>query len=125
MKFGKRIDRIGGRRHARREPVLAAATALTLNYGKLVVLTNLSRTGARIRGFSANKGRDVWIRTGSIDTLATVVWRRHDLCGVCFDEPLSERQIREMQRATRISLHGSCTPEEQLAAEEWQSGFAR
>ncbi|HZU51427.1 MAG TPA: PilZ domain-containing protein [Sphingomicrobium sp.] len=125
MNFGKRIDGIGGRRRAHRKPVLAPASAITLDEGKLVVLTNLSRHGARIRGFALNRGKDLWLRTGSIDTLATVVWRRHDLCGICFDEPLTDRQVRQMQRATAIYLHRFLTPEEEFAAEDWVSGFAR
>jgi hypothetical protein len=78
-----------------------------------------------MRGASLNKGKDVWIRTGSIDTLATVVWRKQDLCGICFDEPLSDEQVEQLQRATGTYLHLSLTPEELLAAEDWQCGFAR
>lgn len=125
MSFGRRVDRIGGKRRASRERVLAAATAVTLDDGKLVVLTNVSTTGARIRGAALKPGKDIWIRTGPIDTLATVVWRRQDLCGVRFDQSLSATAVKELQRATRAHVEARRTPEEQLAVEDWMSGFAR
>lgn len=124
--FGKRMDGVRGRRGATRERVLLSASVLTLERSRTGVLLDVSATGARLRDCGeVVVGHDLWIKVGVLDTLATVAWAENDLCGVTFDEPLSEEDLNHLKREARNMLVTRLTPEERLAAEDWICGFAR
>jgi hypothetical protein len=124
--FGKRVDGVGGRRCAVREPVLLEAAITTLRASRRVAMVNVSESGARLRGDELPEaGQDIWLRAGSVDTLATVVWNHHPTCGITFDQAIDESQVEELRRAGRYTSLARLTPEERAAAEDWISGFAR
>jgi hypothetical protein len=126
MGFGRRIDGVGGRRCAVREPLLLEAAITTLRASRRVTMVNISATGARLRGPEMpDVGADVLIRAGSVDTIATVVWNRNGMCGITFDEPIDDAQVEELRRTGRFTSLAKLTPEERSAAEDWISGFAR
>jgi hypothetical protein len=124
--FGKRVDGVGGRRSEERQPVLIYGSITTLWSSQSVVLLNVSQTGAKLRGCGAlRKGQDVLIRAGLIDALADVVWSCSDLCGITFEEPLSEREVQRLRHEGKLITVTKLTPEERLSAADWVSGFAR
>lgn len=126
LKFGKRIDGIGGRRLAVREPVLLAASVLTLARARCATVVNVSATGARLRGCGdVAVGEDLWVKVGIIDCLSNVAWRKGDLCGITFDEPLDDDDLRHLRCEAKNTLVMRMSPEERLAATDWITGFAR
>lgn len=124
--FGKRLDGPGGRRRTGREPVQLPASVTTMQTSLSVVMINVSRTGAKLRlAEPIRVGEDVWIKVPPIDCLAAVVWSGPELCGIRFDERLSEVEVAHLQRESHWTMVTQLTPEEKLAAEDWASGLAR
>ena len=124
--FGKRTDGVGGRRSAHREPVLLRASVFTLERSWCATVVDVSTTGARLRGCpQLERGEDLWIKVGVVDSLATVAWFEDDLCGINFDGPLSDEDVRHLRAEARNTLIMRLTPEERLAAQEWMSMFGQ
>ncbi len=125
--FGRRVDQTtGGRRRASRETVVLAGALMTLSNSHTVTLVNISSTGARLRGDNLpTRDKDVWLKIGPLDILATVVWRASDLCGVTFDTTLPDHYWSYIRREGKSISLTRLSAEQKLAFEDWQTGLAR
>jgi hypothetical protein len=87
------------RRAFPRLPVVLAASALAIARSRSVVVTDLSLEGAQLGGRDLPPaGDDLLMLVGSLDAMATVVWREGDKCGVQFDEAIADETIVQMKR---------------------------
>jgi hypothetical protein len=126
MPFGKRIDGTHGRRLSRREPVVLAASILSLERSCCATIENVSESGASLRGCGdVEPGIDLWLKVGCLDRLVTVAWRVGDLCGVTFDAPLSHDDLVHLRCEGRNTLVMRLKPEDRVAAEDWLNGRPR
>jgi len=124
--FGKRLDGPGGRRTAAREPVLLSAALLTLQSSRPVTLVDVSKTGARIRiREPLTRGQQIWLKVNPADLFGTVMWIDGEECGIVFDEPLDDSDVASLQARGKVVIILGLTADEQLGAEDWQSGLMR
>jgi len=124
--FGKRLDGPGGRRVAAREPVLLNAALLSLQASRPVTLVDVSKTGARLRTTEPlSRGQQIWLKVNPADLFGSVVWIDGEECGILFDEPLDDCDIASLHVRGKVTINLGLSPEEQLGAEDWQSGFMR
>lgn len=124
--FGKRIDGVTGRRAAPRKQILLPAAVTTPTASIQLELLNISSTGARLRGDTLPRiGQDVLLKSENVEAFGTVVWNRGKLCGVHFDEPLSDLSLHRLRHEGSLSILARVTPDERLAADAWSHGSAR
>jgi hypothetical protein len=124
MGFGKRVG--GGRRIAPRVQIEVPASLTALDFAGRVTLTDVSSTGAKLRGPSLpGDGDDLWIKIGAMELFATVVWKQMRECGVNFDVPLTPLQIHQLRCQGDDARFLKITPELKLATDDWTSGLAR
>jgi len=96
--FGKRVDAPGGERRSARQPVVLAASALGLTCTTSVVVPDLSSTGARLQGRNLPPpGERLLINFGESSLLARVAWSGADECGIVFDGPLTDQDVKDLQ----------------------------
>ncbi len=125
-KFGKRPDGPGGRRAAPRAPVLMSAAMHALGSSQTVSLLDVSQTGAKLRTRVPLKlDQHVWIKIAPNDVFGSVVWAEGDECGIQFDTPLSNEEAANLQARGKVVIMPRLSLEEQLAVEDWKSGFVR
>ena len=123
--FGMRIDGVGGRRRASRGSVLLPASVQTIGTYQTIELINISATGAKLRGSALpDEGKVILLRAGPFDLFGEIVWRRRDLCGIHFDEPLVDGDLDRIRRDGKVASIGM-SPAEKEAAEDWVTGKAR
>jgi hypothetical protein len=97
--FGRRLDGLAGRRNARRQRVILAASAQAIDCSRSVVVADLSHRGAKLQGRDLPPaGREVLITAGSIDVFATVAWSDNDECGLSFDWRLDDATLDALTR---------------------------
>lgn len=126
MSFGNRIDEPGGHRRALRDTVMLRAAMVTPLLSRSVDLVDLSLTGAKLRGPGLPaEGQDVLVRIGEFEGFGTIVWCHDGQCGVEFDIALGETVRDTLKRERGVSTLFDLSPEELLAAADWESGFAR
>jgi hypothetical protein len=100
---------------------LPAKVQTTFDQGRAAIY-NVSCTGAQVTlDAPPRMGSDLLLKSGSIDVLCTIVWVKGNVCGLEFDEPLSEEEVvslrrladnqSELQHAARNS-----------AAKDWSEG---
>ena len=124
--FGKRIDGPGGRRAAPRATVLMSAAMHAVGASQTVSLLDVSKTGAKLRTRVPLKlDQHVWIKIPPNDVFGSVVWAEDDECGVQFDAPLSDEEAANLQARGKVVIMPRLSLEEQLAVEDWKSGFVR
>lgn len=124
--FGKRRDGPGGRRAAAREPVLLNAALLTLRASRTVTLLDVSATGARMRVKEPLfLGQEIWLKINPADLFATIVWLDAEECGILFDQPLTEAEAAALQARGKVVFCAGLTTDEQLGAEDWNTGLMR
>ncbi len=124
--FGKRLDGPGGRRAAARKPVLLSAALLTMQTSRPVTVVDVSKSGARLRiGGPLSLGQQIWLKINPSDLFGTVVWIDGKECGVLFDEPLDDADVASLQARGKVVMMLGLSAEEQLGAEDWQSGLMR
>ena len=124
--FGKRLDGPGGRRAAAREPVLLNAALLTVRTSRPVTVVDVSKTGARLRVREPLfRGQQIWLKINPSDLFGTVVWVDGEECGILFDDPLADAEVASLQARGKVVIFVGLSPDEQLGAEDWQSGFMR
>ena len=124
--FGKRLDGPGGRRAAPREPVLLNAGLRTMQSSRSVTLLDVSRTGARMRvKEQLSLGQQIWLKVPPADIFGTIVWMDGDECGLLFDASLTPAEAGALQARGKVVFCAGLTEEEQLGAEDWQSGLMR
>lgn len=121
--FGKRIDGPGGRRCAVRTPMSLPASMFSLDQSRVVILDDVSSTGARLSGHDLPGTDDpVWIRVGPIDAFGTVVWAEENSCGITFDKPLGEEEAEFVQQEVRSATITRLAPEQRQALDDWMNG---
>ena len=99
MRTDQSLPSYACRRGFPRIPVTLAASALAIARSRSVVVNDLSLEGAQLAGRDLPpEGDDVLIVVGSLDAMATVVWRNGDQCGVRFDEAIADETIAQMRR---------------------------
>jgi hypothetical protein len=92
--FGKSNDLWHGRRAAARQRVMIVGSAVTLDGTKSILVENVSRSGAKLRGRHLPAiGKQVLVWMEGADALGRVAWTGFDQCGVAFDPPLEERAL--------------------------------
>ena len=102
MPFGKRVDVPGGRRKSPRQPVSLAASASTVGGCQSVTVENVCASGARLRGrVIPSAGKELMITVGSMSLLAEVAWSRDEECGIEFDPPLDQQDVRALKQEGR------------------------
>ncbi len=122
--FGKRTG--GGRRIARREDVTTAALVSTPQNNRTAVLTDLSSTGARLKGSHLpSLGQAVTLKIDLLRAFGLVVWSEGAQCGVAFDSALPLFEVERLKREIRPSGLDAQSLEVKLAFEDWNSGFNR
>lgn len=98
MPFGKR-EAPPCRRHSPRETVALAGSALSLTRSRSVVVQDISVSGAALIGRDLPPaGDDVLMVVGSHDTMARVVWRANDKCGIHFDEAIDSELLSKIKQ---------------------------
>jgi hypothetical protein len=91
-----------------------------------VVLMNVSATGARLRGGDLpDVGGDLVLKIDKTEAFGTVQWKRQDLCGVAFDQPLREPQVEQLRSEASRARLTKLSPQERLAMQDWATGLAR
>ena len=102
--FGRRIDGLGGRRRRVRQPVVLAASAMSIERSRSVLVANLSTSGSMLRGRDLQKeGTELLVAVGSQDSFARIVWRNDDACGIEFDKPFPEDRLAQLKHEGRWS----------------------
>jgi hypothetical protein len=97
--FGKRVDGPEGRRRNIRQTVVLAASAVTLDRSRSVLVEDVCAQGAKLRGCDLpGSGAQILFRIGNDQVMASVAWRSRDECGITFDEPLNDAGIRRIER---------------------------
>ena len=98
LQFGRRVDGLSGRRSRVRQPVILAASAMSIERSRSVLVADLSPSGARLQGRDLPKeGSEVLVAVGSQDSFATIVWRNDDTCGIKFEMPLAADRLARLQ----------------------------
>ena len=122
--FGKRGG--GGRRSAARANTPLTASVITVGDTHRTALVDISATGARLRGSNLpKKGSELFIKVGSIEPFAKVVWSKRSECGVEFGTPISERELERVRREAKLASSVGLTPEQRQAQDDWMLGLAR
>ena len=100
--FGRRVDGPSGRRRRVRQPVVLAASAVSIERSRSVLVADLSPSGAKLQGRDLPKeGSEVLVAVGSQDSFATIVWRNDDACGIEFDTLLPEERVAQLKHEGR------------------------
>ena len=98
LQFGRRVDGLGGRRRRVRQPVLLAASAMSIERSRSVLVADLSPSGAMLHGRDLPKeGTELLVAVGSRDSFARIVWRNEDACGIEFDSPLPDDRLAQLK----------------------------
>jgi hypothetical protein len=124
--FGKRLDGPGGRRAAARAPVLMSAAMHAVGASQTVSLLDVSKTGVKLRArVPLELDKHVWIKIPPNDVFGTVIWVDGEKCGIQFDSPLTDEEAAALQARGKVVIMPRLSLEEQLAVEDWKSGFVR
>lgn len=116
----------GGRRQAHRSLADLPALVTTVARAQPVVLMNVSATGARLRGGDLpDTGGDLMLKIDRTEVFGTVQWKREDLCGVAFDQPLRDPQVEQLRSEASRARLTKLSPEERLAMQDWAVGLVR
>jgi hypothetical protein len=116
----------GGRRQAQRSPADLPALVTTVARAQPVVLMNVSATGARLRGGDLpDVGGDLMLKIDKTEAFGIVQWKRQDLCGVAFDQPLRQPEVEQLRSEASRARLTKLSPEERLALQDWAIGVAR
>ena len=100
--FGRRTDGLSGRRTASRQSVILPASARSIDRSRSVVITDVSRKGAKLLGRDLPSTKaEVLVSAGKIDLFGRIAWRENDECGVTFDTPISDQLVAELKAEGR------------------------
>lgn len=123
--FGKRVDGVFGQRHDARDPSLVPVVFKTIYQAGPAALLNISHTGAKLANLQfGSEGDEAMIQVGGMMLLGTVMWARENMCGVQFDDPLDDATVAQLQKYSVLIPRSLMTPEEQLAVNDWQTGWS-
>jgi hypothetical protein len=116
----------GGRRHASREHLQFPALVSTIQDDRVLVLVDLSSTGARLRGPDLPPvGEAVSLKVDYVRAFGTVAWLNGGECGVDFDSPIQSFQIARLSERVKVATFTAGGVEQQLGLQDWLTGFAR
>lgn len=102
MRIGEGPQTQDHRRRSRREPVMLAASAFAISRSRSVVISDLCPEGAQLDGRDLPPpGDDLVVVVGSFDTMAKVVWRSGDRCGINFDEAVAADALARMKQEAK------------------------
>ncbi|HET9866878.1 MAG TPA: PilZ domain-containing protein [Nitrospira sp.] len=109
LQFGRRVDGLSGRRRRVRQPVILAASAMSIDRSRSVLVADLSPSGAKLLGRDLpNEGSEVLVAVGSQDSFATIVWRNDDGCGIEFEQPLPQHRLAQLEHeGSWVSVTGA------------------
>lgn len=86
------------RRGSDREAVMLAGSAFGLARSRSVIISDLSPAGAQLDGRDLPMpGEDLAMVVGPLDTMATVIWRTAEKCGIRFDAIIPDPTIAQMK----------------------------
>ncbi|HEV2594863.1 MAG TPA: hypothetical protein VGU01_06655 [Sphingomicrobium sp.] len=110
--FGKRVDVPGGRRRAIREEVLLGAAAITIDNSTSVIVEDVCRIGAKLRGRNLPPvGAQLLVKAGAMEILAAVAWMERDQCGITFELLLDDQGVDDLKEEGKwANLLGIDTP---------------
>lgn len=115
--FGKAIG--GGRRQSSREAMPMPALVNSVRKSQVVVLGNLSATGARFRGSDLpGEGERVSLIVDCVRAVGTVAWARDGECGVEFDSALLPFEAERLRRQFTTATVTYRSVDERLALDE-------
>jgi len=87
------------RRVSVREAVTLAGSAFGVGRSRSVIISDLSAQGAQLDARDLPPpGDDMFLVVGPFDSMATVVWRAEDKCGVRFDFAVADDMLQRMKR---------------------------
>ena len=122
--FGKQDG--GGRRSKSRLPAGTSGVFTTITRSQAVFVREVSLTGARLEGPSLPEQDEEFVLTlGSLKAFAMVKWVRGTMCGVQFDVPLGENELRQLKREAPVGMISRQVVEMKQAYEDWVTGAAR
>jgi hypothetical protein len=99
---------------------------MTVDRSQVGYLLDVSATGAKLDGGGRLfVGQDIWLKSGQVDVLAQVVWSSPESCGVHFDTPLNDDEIKQLTQLPQGALFASLSVEEKLGAADWMNGLVR
>ena len=102
------------------------AVLKTLLYSRSAEVTDISATGAKLRGDNLPAaGADLFVRIEGVETFATVVWSHEGECGLSFEEPLDRAMLASLQMEARRTQLMRLTPEQKQAWEMWAVASSR
>lgn len=101
--FGKRVDVPGGRRRVQRDRVVLAAAAVSIGRSRSVIVQDVCSSGARLQGRDLPQtGKELIVKVGSVDAMASVAWSDGAECGITFDPPLDGNGVRAIKDEGRL-----------------------
>jgi hypothetical protein len=87
------------RRGSIREAVALAGSALGFGRSRSVIVSDISPSGAQLDARDLPPpGDDLFVVVGPFDTMATVIWRTPEKCGVLFESTASDELLVRMKR---------------------------
>jgi hypothetical protein len=102
------------------------ALVSTISDNRVLALVNLSSTGARLRGSKLPpKGEAMSLKIDYVRAFGVVAWSRNGECGVEFDSPIQSFEVRRLRGEVKSATLSGGGVEQQLALEDWETGFAR
>ena len=83
---------------------MLAASALSLESSRSVVVTDVSNKGAKLLGRELPpQNTNVLIAVGDVELFANVAWVTRDECGVIFETPLEADLVHQIKQNGRWS----------------------
>lgn len=102
------------------------ALLITMGDRHPAILLDMSETGARLRAKDAPaKGTEVFLRVGSLDVYARVVWTRKEHCGIRFEQPVRPYDIHQISIEAGKGGRAGMTAAQKGGADDWGTGVAR
>lgn len=124
MTFGAQAG--GGRRADARHTIYATASVATFNERHVVVIEDVSATGAKLTGADLPiVGAEIMLKAKSGSFYASVVWAHEDWCGIQFEQALTESELDDLRREAVPNSFSTVALDRRIAAEDWQNGLAR
>jgi hypothetical protein len=116
----------GGRRSAQRVPAPVLAVLSTVTEDHRGALVNISSTGARLSAPSLpREGEQVIFKADRVTAFGRFVWSKGAQCGIAFDGPIIADELERLRRQVSMWSRVGMSPDDQIAAQEWQLGISR
>lgn len=97
-----------------------SAAIRTLFGNGLLEVEDVSATGARLRGPQVPAtGEELMVRIETVSSFARVVWSREGVCGVAFEDVLSDSDLDRLRQEARTASLMRLSPREKMAMNHW------